>query len=350
MMPASARPICPKPSSTTSPCSARVTAPPPIFDELERLVDRALRRGRVVGRDDERDVQLRRALGDGDDVDAAPASAENTRAAMPGCRPCRGPTTATVAMPGLHLDAVDLAARDLVGERARQALARRACAACSGTVKQIDCSDDDWVMSETEIPRWCSAAKVRAAMPGTPSMPLPADGDQRLAGRRRQRLDRVLVQRAARRDLGARPRRDRRTAARTRGMRPARERDERPRVQHLGAVIGQLGRLAQVELRDDARVGHHARIGGEQPGHVLPQRHPRAPSARPSSVAVRSEPPRPSVATAGSSVPPLSSSMQARRGSRARPGPAAASSGRSRLRAARRSRRGRATRRRTARR
>jgi hypothetical protein len=28
-------------------------------------------------------------------------------------------------------------------------------------------------MSETEICRACSAAKVRAAMPGTPSMPLP---------------------------------------------------------------------------------------------------------------------------------------------------------------------------------
>ncbi len=28
-------------------------------------------------------------------------------------------------------------------------------------------------MSDTEIPSWCTAAKVRAAMPGTPSMPLP---------------------------------------------------------------------------------------------------------------------------------------------------------------------------------
>ena len=28
-------------------------------------------------------------------------------------------------------------------------------------------------MSETEMPRPCSAANVRAAMPGTPSMPLP---------------------------------------------------------------------------------------------------------------------------------------------------------------------------------
>jgi len=28
-------------------------------------------------------------------------------------------------------------------------------------------------MSETEIPSWCTAANVRAAIPGTPSIPLP---------------------------------------------------------------------------------------------------------------------------------------------------------------------------------
>ena len=47
-------------------------------------------------------------------------------------------------------------------------------AAPSGTEKQIDCSDDDCEMSETLIPWWWSASNVRAAIPGTPSMPLPA--------------------------------------------------------------------------------------------------------------------------------------------------------------------------------
>ena len=51
-------------------------------------------------------------------------------------------------------------------------------------------------------------------------------------------------------------------------------RDERAGVQHLGAVVGQLRRLAHVQLRDHARVGHHARVGGEQTRHVLPQSHP----------------------------------------------------------------------------
>ena len=42
-----------------------------------------------------------------------------------------------------------------------------------GTAKQIDCSDDDCEISDTLIPSRCSASNVRAAMPGTPSMPLP---------------------------------------------------------------------------------------------------------------------------------------------------------------------------------
>jgi hypothetical protein len=36
-----------------------------------------------------------------------------------------------------------------------------------------------------------------------------------------------------------------------------------------------------VELGDDAGVGHHPRIGREEPRHVLPQRHPRG-AERPS--------------------------------------------------------------------
>ena len=45
--------------------------------------------------------------------------------------------------------------------------------AAPGTEKQIDCSDDDWEISETLMDSSNSAAKVRAAMPGTPSIPLP---------------------------------------------------------------------------------------------------------------------------------------------------------------------------------
>jgi hypothetical protein len=46
-------------------------------------------------------------------------------------------------------------------------------------------------------------------------------------------------------------------------------------VKHLGPVVGQLGRLARVELRDDSRVRDYPRVGREQPRHVLPERNPR---------------------------------------------------------------------------
>src|SRR5207245_11448947 len=52
-------------------------------------------------------------------------------------------------------------------------LRRARSALSSGTLKQIECSDDAWLMRETDMPSWCTAAKVRAAMPGTPSIPLP---------------------------------------------------------------------------------------------------------------------------------------------------------------------------------
>ena len=70
MMPASARPIWPKPSSTTSRCVGARGGAAADLRELERGVDRALGRRRVLGGDDERDVQLRRPLRDRDDVDA----------------------------------------------------------------------------------------------------------------------------------------------------------------------------------------------------------------------------------------------------------------------------------------
>ena len=75
----------------------------------------------------ERDVPLRRALRDRDDVDAAAeASAENTRAAMPGLPAMPSPTTAITAMPGR---AVTLSMRplaELVAERVSQAARPRA--------------------------------------------------------------------------------------------------------------------------------------------------------------------------------------------------------------------------------
>ena len=83
------------------------------------------------------------------------------------------PTTATVAMLGRDLDTVDLAARDLAARTRASRLSCASAASGSGTLKQIECSELACEISDTEICRTCSAWKVRAAMPGTPSMPLP---------------------------------------------------------------------------------------------------------------------------------------------------------------------------------
>ena len=52
---------------------------------------------------------------------------------------------------------------------------------------------------------------------------------------------------------------------------------KRARVQHLGAVMRDLRRLAVVQLRNEPGVGHEPGIGGEDAGHVLPEHDaPRA--------------------------------------------------------------------------
>ena len=135
-------------------------------------------------------------------------------------------------------------------------------------------------------------------MPGTPSMPFPATVISACPPHGRERLDRIAIERAARRDLRPGGRRRRRTAARTPGS-SGRRRDQRARVQHLGAEVRQLRRLADVQLRDHPGVRHDPRVGGQQPRDVLPERHLRARPAR-ARAASRSDRCRrgPSVATA----------------------------------------------------
>ena len=45
-------------------------------------------------------------------------------------------------------------------------------------------------------------------------------------------------------------------------------------MQHFGPVVRQLSGFPGVKLGNDPRVGHDAGVGGEQPGHVFPERHP----------------------------------------------------------------------------
>ena len=40
-------------------------------------------------------------------------------------------------------------------------------------MKPIELSDEAWKIVDTEKPSACTAVKVRAATPGTPTMPLP---------------------------------------------------------------------------------------------------------------------------------------------------------------------------------
>ena len=83
------------------------------------------------------------------------------------------PTTAITAMPGR---AVTLSMSPLASSsrNARRRLSTARAASDSASVNPIELSDDAWKMVETESRSDSIAAKVRAAMPWTPTIPLPA--------------------------------------------------------------------------------------------------------------------------------------------------------------------------------
>ncbi len=53
--------------------------------------------------------------------------------------------------------------------------------------------------------------------------------------------------------------------------------DQRAWVKDLGPEVRDFGRLAVVKLGDEPRVGNGSRVRGQDPGHVLPEDHPRRP-------------------------------------------------------------------------
>ena len=101
------------------------------------------------------------------------ARAEKTRAEMPGVPAIPLPTTATTAtsprdvMPSMR--PVWSSSR-----KARRSAVTALPASPSGRVKPIELSEEAWKIVETESDSACTAVNVRAAMPGTPIMPLPA--------------------------------------------------------------------------------------------------------------------------------------------------------------------------------
>ena len=172
---ASARPTRPKPSSTTSVRGAAGGRPPPIFDELEGGVDAARRLGgrraasttnEMLSSEEPWAMAITLTPPRGERREDAGGDARRARHAVAHDRDHRHARRA----PSRRRRARPRARR----ERPSAARRPRAPASASGSVKPIELSDEAWKMVETETPSAWTAAKVRAAMPGTPIMPFPA--------------------------------------------------------------------------------------------------------------------------------------------------------------------------------
>ena len=192
-------------------------------------------------------------------------------------------------------DAVDEPGLDLARGTRGAARRRARSDSASGSVKPIELSDEDWKIVETETPAACTAANVRAAMPGTPIRPLPATVTSAWLRIVASALTGYSSSVRRARDLGAGLRRVEERAHVQRDP-AAVERDERARVQHLGAEVRHLRGLAVVQsAAAGARRAPARGSAVRMPGTSFHSTTRAAPSARASSVAVRSEPPRPSV-------------------------------------------------------
>ncbi len=144
--------------------------------ELKCRVDEPLRADDIARVDHHGEIQFGRSLGNRDHVDPRrPESAEKVFAAIPGVpgpfrdrRPRRSPRPGAPRPPSIS-------PRSISSRKARSRPAQARPAVASGTLKQIECSDDAWLMSDTETS--CSKTRSRRTCgqrsPGIPSMPLP---------------------------------------------------------------------------------------------------------------------------------------------------------------------------------
>jgi hypothetical protein len=101
------------------------------------------------------------------------ASAVKTRAATPGAPAIPSPTTAITAMPPRAVTLSMSPAASSVRKACRRLRTARS-ASLSGSVNPIELSDEAWNIVETDSRSPSIAVKVRAAIPWTPIMPLPA--------------------------------------------------------------------------------------------------------------------------------------------------------------------------------
>jgi hypothetical protein len=101
------------------------------------------------------------------------ASAEKTRAAIPGVPAMVSPTMASTAIPGRAVTS-SISPLAISAANAFLMLVTARSASVSGSVKPIELSDDAWKIVETDSRSVSTAVNVRAAMPWTPTIPLPA--------------------------------------------------------------------------------------------------------------------------------------------------------------------------------
>ena len=205
--------------------------------------------------------------------------------------------------PGSGGHAVDETGGELHLEGRPRAPVRARSASAPGTVKPIELSDDDWKIVETDSPASWMAENVRAAMPGHAHEALARHRDEGLVADGGQGLHRVGLESAARGDLGARVVLLQ-EGAHLQGHPAAVEGDESAGVEDLGAEVGDLGRLAVVHLRQQARVGHARGSAVRIPFTSFQRTTREAPSVRARRVAVRSVPPRPRVVSVPSGPAP----------------------------------------------
>ncbi len=170
--PASVRPTDPNPSRTTSAGCFATAAPPPIFESWKASWMRRCASGAWASETTKEMFSSDEPCAMATTLIPPAASAEKTRDAMPGVPAIPRPTTEIVESPA-RSSTPSISRRAISSANASSRLRRASLALACGTERQIECSEEAWEINETEIPSRWSAANVRAAMPGTPSMPLP---------------------------------------------------------------------------------------------------------------------------------------------------------------------------------
>ena len=210
--------------------------------------------------------------------------------------PCRGPPPPPSPCPR-RTSTPSMSWRAISSRNSRSSAASTAPACASGTLKRERCLGRALRHQRHREPGALQRLEGARRHAGHAEHAVARHGDERLAADARDRAHRMSGVRApVLRDLGALRRPGSAKGRTYTGIGAPAERNERARMQHLGAVVGELRRLAHVQLGNHARIGDHARIAGEEararPSRATPTTARRA---RARSVAVRSDPPRPSV-------------------------------------------------------